>query len=439
MIKFIRKFPVLAWMRSPWGLAVSVALGVYLGTSQPRMAAAIAPIGALYLGLLKMCVLPILLTAIPGSIGRLMMSRDATESIRRILLVFPLGALCMSSLAVVIASIAAPGKNLSEATLKTLGVLVNQSGIDLEIALSGPVPLPKNTDISQFLLSIVPENIFSALSEGQTLKVLVFSIIFGIALGTVREPVTERLFEILDSIYKGCHQFIYWLTLGLPIGLCALLSEQFSHVGVEVLFSMINFVEAAIFTFLLIYLLCILIIWRQTSFSLRQVISALKEPTILALATSSSFACIPAAISALSDRLAFDRKTTQLVTPLAITICRFGSISYFALATLFVAQLYQKPLDFVQLSLIIFSSILAGMATSGATGVLTLTMLDIVLTPLKLPLEAVLVLFIAIDPIIDPFRTMGLIHSSLAATALVAECHSQTTLASLSIPDAELQ
>ena len=66
-------------------------------------------------------------------------------------------------------------------------------------------------------------------------------------------------------------------------------------------------------------------------------------------------------------------------------------------------------------------------------------MLDIVLTPLKLPLEAVLVLFIAIDPIIDPFRTMGLIHSSLAATALVAESRSQTTLASLPISEAELQ
>jgi Na+/H+-dicarboxylate symporter len=367
------------------------------------------------------------------------MSRDATESIRRILLVFPLGALCVSGLAVMIGLITTPGQNLSEATLKTLGVLVNQSGIDLEIALSGPVALSKNTDMNHFLLSIVPENIFNALSEGQTLKVLVFSILFGIALGTVHDPVTERLFEILDSIYKGCHQFIHWLTLGLPIGLCALLAAQISQVGVEVLFSMINFIEITIFTFLLIYLLCILIIWRRTNYSLIEVISALKEPTVLALATSSSFACIPAAISSLSDRLAFDRKTTQLVTPLAITICRFGTIAYFALAALFVAELYQKPLDPVQLSLVIVSSILAGMATSGSTGVLTLTMLDIVLTPLKLPLEAVLVLFIAIDPIIDPFRTMGLIHSSLAATALVAESRSQTTLASLPISEAELQ
>ncbi|MEA5597360.1 dicarboxylate/amino acid:cation symporter [Rivularia sp. UHCC 0363] len=421
MFKSIRKAAVSNWLRSPWCLALSVALGIYLGTHHPVIAVALAPVGTLYLGLLKMCVLPILLTSITSSVGRLMMSQDAKQSIQRILLVFPLGLLGVSGLAVLIASIAAPGKNLSEATLQTLGVFVNQSGIDLEIALSGSVAAAKDADMSQFLLSMVPDNIFSALSEGQTLKVLVFSIVFGIALGTIREPVTERLFELLESIYKGCHRVIHWLTLGLPIGLCSLLADQLSRLGTDVLVSMLSFVVVAIFTFVLIYLLCVVIIWRQTSSSLTQIVFALKEPTVLALATSSSFACIPAAVSALSEGLAFDRKTTQLVAPLAITICRFGAVAYFALAALFVAQLYQKPLDLGQLSLIVCLSILAGMATSGTTGILTLTMLDLVLTPLKLPLEAVLVLFIAIDPIVDPFRTMGLIHSSLAATALIAK------------------
>lgn len=438
MSKSIRKLALLTWLRSPWALALSVALGIYLGTRHPSIAAAIDPIGTVYLGLLKMCVLPILLTSITSSVGRLMMSRDAKQSIQRILLVFPVGLLGVSSLAVIVASIAAPGKNLSEATLQTLGVLVNQSGIDLEIALSSSVAVSKETDMGQFLLSMIPENIFSALSEGQTLKVLLFSIIFGVALGTVQEPVTERLFEILESIYKGCHQVIRWLTLGLPIGLCSLLASQLAQLGTEVLFSMITFVFVAIFTFGLIYMICILIIWQQTDYSLVQIISAVKEPTVLALATSSSFACIPATISTLSEKLAFDRKTTQLVAPLAITICRFGTVAYFALAALFVAQLYQKPLDFGHLVLILFASILAGMATSGTTGMLTLTMLALVLAPLKLPLEAVLVLFIAIDPIIDPFRTMGLIHSSLAATALVAKPQRRTVDA-LPFPEVELQ
>jgi Na+/H+-dicarboxylate symporter len=415
-----RKTPV-NWLRSPWTIAISVGLSVYLGTGQPQIAAWIAPLGLLYLGLLKMCVLPILLSAITGSIGRLMNTNNAGQSIRRILTIFPLGLLLSSLLVVAIGVVAQPGKNLSTSTLEKLGVLVNQSGIDLEISLSQTAPASEMTQLDQIFANVVPDNIFSALSEGQTLKVLIFSIIFGVALGLVREPVTETLFDILESVYKACNQLIQGLTLLLPIGLCSLLANQLSQLGIDVLLSMIRFVILAIITFISIYTLSTLLIWRQSCSSLITVLLKLKEPTFLALATSSSLACIPSAIAALSDGLRFDRQTTQLVTPLSITLCRFGSVIYFALATLFVAQLYNENLSGVDLGIVAVLSILAGMATSGATGVLTLTMLDIVLNPLKLPLEAVLVLLIAIDPILDPFRTLSTVHTGMAATAMIAE------------------
>ena len=84
-------------------------------------------------------------------------------------------------------------------------------------------------------------------------------------------------------------------------------------------------------------------------------------------------------------------------------------------------QLYDKPATLSTIILVIVGSIFAGMATSGVTGILTLTMLGIVLEPLQLPLEAVLVLFVAIDPIVDPFRTLSIVHTAIAATAMIAE------------------
>lgn len=414
-----RRSDITQWLRSPWAIAISVGLSIYLGTRQPQIAAWIAPIGTLYLGLLKMCVLPILLSAITGSIGKLMNANNAGQSIRRILTIFPLGLLLTSGIAVIMGAIAQPGKNLPPATLERLGVLINQSGLDLEISLSEPTPESEGFKVDQIFNSVVPDNIFSALSEGQTLKVLIFSIIFGVALGLVKEPVTATLFDILESIYKACNRLIQGLTLLLPIGLCSLLATQISQLGLDVLLAMIRFVIVAILTFVGIYILSTLLIWRQSRTSLLTVVLKLKEPTLLSLATSSSLACIPSAISTLTDGLRFDRQTTQLVTPLSITLCRFGSVVYFALATMFVAQLYNKELGAIDWAIITVVSILAGMATSGATGVLTLTMLDIVLNPLKLPLEAVLILFIAIDPILDPLRTLGIVHTGMAATALI--------------------
>ena len=410
------------WLRSPWAIFISVLLGIYIGTSQKLLAEMIAPVGTLYLGLLKMCVLPILLSAISNSLGRLMQTQNARQYVQRILIVFPASLLIVSSLSAVIAALTGPGRNLSAATLENLGGLINQSGIDLEISLSGPISVEEiGPNMGSFLINMVPDNIFLALSEGQTLKVLIFAIVFGVSLGLIKTSGTKALFDILDSIYRAFNQVIHWLTYLLPFGLCSLLAYQLSQIGLDVLFSMVNFVVVMLATFTLIYLLGTIVMCWQSKQPLWSVLAAVKEPTILALATTSSLACLPAAIASLSENLRFDRQTIDLVTPLSITLCRFGSVIYFAAATLFVIQLYQKPLTISTVMMVIVGTILAGMATSGVTGILTLTMLSLVLDPLKLPLDAVLVLFVAIDPLIDPFRTLSIVHTGMTTTAVIAD------------------
>lgn len=412
----------MEWLRSPWSILVSVLLGIYIGTQLPVVAEAIAPIGNLYLGLLKMCVLPILLSAISNSIGRLMQSHDAKQYVQRILVVFPTAMLAVSAIAAAVAAFTGPGRNLSTATLESLGGLVNQSGIDLEVSLSGPLPVEEaGTNITTFVMNMVPENIFLALSEGQTLKVLIFAIVFGISLGLIKGSKTESLFDMLDSIYQAFNQVISWLTYLLPFGLCSLLATQLAQIGLDVLFSMVNFVVVTLAIFVAVYVVGVVVISWRSKRSLLAVLRALKDPTILALATTSSLACLPAAIASLHEALNFDRQTTDLVTPLSITLCRFGSIIYFAAAAMFVVQLYQKPLDISMLLIIVVGSVFAGMATSGVTGILTLTMLGLVLDPIKLPLDAVLVLFVAIDPIINPFRTLSIVQTGMATTAMIAD------------------
>ncbi len=420
----------LAWLRSPLAIMISVILAIYVGSSYPKFAMSMSPIGEVYLGLLKMCVLPILLSAITGSVGRLMGSQDAKRYIRRMAIAFLASLLLVSCFASLMASISGPGKNLSAETLSKLGVLVNTSGIDLEISLnsSSPTLLNEQTELSLFLNNLIPENIFSALSEGNTLKVLCFSIIFGVSLGLLNKRLTESFFIILDSIFKSFNQLMQWLTLLLPFGLFSLLSYQLSKQGLEIVTLMFNFILVTIATFFAIYAAGTIVIWQKARLPFMRVISALREPSILSLATSSSFSCLPSAISTLSEKLKFDRQTINLVTPLALTLCRFGSVTYFALASIFVAQLYNKSFEIIEFIIVILCSILAGISTSGVTGILTLNMLNIVLEPLNLPVEAVLVLFIAVDPLIDPIRTLGIVHTAMAVTTVVAEIEDEADL-----------
>ncbi|MEM8810133.1 MAG: cation:dicarboxylase symporter family transporter, partial [Cyanobacteria bacterium P01_G01_bin.38] len=133
--RWFRNFS-FTWLSSPWAILISVVLAIYVGTAHKDFATSLAPLGNLYLGFLKMCVLPILLAAITTSIGRLMRSSHAAQYVKRILVVFPLGLVITSGLTVLIAAIAGPGRNLSAKTLEALGVLVNDSGVDLEMALT---------------------------------------------------------------------------------------------------------------------------------------------------------------------------------------------------------------------------------------------------------------------------------------------------------------
>ncbi|VXD16030.1 Sodium:dicarboxylate symporter [Planktothrix serta PCC 8927] len=405
----------------PLALVPAIILGLYFGIFQKQISVFFTPFGNLYLALLKMCVLPILFSATTMSVGQLIKSQDTEKYIKRILLVFSVGLLACGIIGVIMAVITNPGGNLDESTLTALGVIVNSSELDLEVSLSSDTPKPKEESmLITFLFNLIPDNIFSALSEGNTLKVLFFSIIFGVALGSVKES-SASFFVLLDTLYKGSKKLIDWLIIILPFGLFCLLSSQIAKTGFGIVLAMGNFVAVTIFTYILIYCLSTLVISKQAHTSFQNVCVGLQEPTLLALATRSSFSCLPSCISSLTTILKFDIHTVDLVIPLAITVCRFGSVTYFAICSVFIAQLYHTSLNLSSFFIIIIASIFAGMATAGTTGVLTLTLLDLVLKPLGLPLEAVLVLLIAIDPIIDPFRTLGIVHTAIASTAAIAD------------------
>lgn len=171
---FAQLFKIL---RHPLAIVPGIVLGLYFGIFQKEIATFLTPFGNLYLALLKMCVLPILFSATTMSVGRLISSQDTEKYIKRILLVFSLGLLASSVIGMTIAVVTNPGGNLDESTLTALGVIVNSSELDLEVSLSSDTPKPEETSmLISFLFNLVPDNIFSALSDGNTLKILFFQL-----------------------------------------------------------------------------------------------------------------------------------------------------------------------------------------------------------------------------------------------------------------------
>ncbi len=407
-------------MRSGWTILFAVGLGIYIGLFQHEYVQYVAPIGHIYLDILKMCILPILITAISMSIARLLQAEGESSFIKRMLAVFMLSVVMSAILGMAVGLISQPGSGFDKETLATLGSIVRESGApDLEISAYEPfVAKEKPSFTKTFIANLIPENIFSALTTGSSLKVLFFAILFGIALGTISKLKSQSLISSLESIYTSFSIMVKWLMLILPFGLLGLIAHDVSQVGLPVLMAMMKFVPIALLGFLVLFIISSLIMWQRTG-SLLVPFMALKEAVVMALGTGNAMACLPSAINGLVDEMGYDKKSVDLIVPLSLTICRTGPTLYFALATLFVAQLYNVDLGASGLMAVFIGSIFAGLATAGASGVVLLSMLSLVLEPLQLPVEAVLVLFIVIDPIVGPFRALAIVHTSCAINTLI--------------------
>lgn len=421
------------WLLSPWAIFISMIIGILIGVYQKNHAALIAPFGKIYLSLLQMCILPILISAVASSLGGLVNSRKTKDSIKRMLLVFCAGLIVTATLGLLCGIIGRPGSGLNEETQAVLGELVKSSNSDsaLEMFFFSENQTPdKKPNLMDFFVQIIPSNIIQSMTDGKNLQVLFFAVILGIASGFIPQRNSDNLLMLLEGIYQAFSKVIKWAMYILPFALCCLMADQVSQIGTEILFAMTKFVAVFYVCCLLIVSINTLIIWKRSEKSFPEVLSGIKEPVIIALATRSSLATIPSALDAMHNKLGYDKTNTNLLIPLGITICRYGSIAYFAISTIFIAQLYDTPLGLQGMIIAMIGSILAGMATSGATGVLTLSMMLLVLEPLGLPFDAVLVLFIAIDPIVDPPRTLIIVYSACASSALISGRKKHTSLAS---------
>ncbi len=182
---------------------------------------------------------------------------------------------------------------------------------------------------------------------------------------------------------------------------------------------MVGFVGAYFLGAAIFIILSTLIIWRRSQVSVWQSIKYLKDALILIVSTQNSLVTVPYAVSGLR-KIGFDRDVTGLTVPLGFALCKYGSVLYFSMASIFIAQFYGTVLTFETYAIIAVGSVLAGLSSAGATGLAVIPLISIVLEPVGLPLGAMLVLFYAVDPVLDPIRSLLIVYPGCAATALIS-------------------
>ena len=162
---------------TPQLLIFSILLGIALGILTPNFAKSIDFIGRIYVDLLKLCVLPILFSAICISTAQLINIPDSRKLILKLVIVLLSTQFLAGAVALSVGLIFQPGAGINEQTLASLGGQINQSGINYEVALNSSPKIGTENPLLNLLASTVPSNIFESLSENRSLQV-VFSPFF---------------------------------------------------------------------------------------------------------------------------------------------------------------------------------------------------------------------------------------------------------------------
>lgn len=405
---------------NPLLVLACVLLGAALGWAAPGMAAPLSVVGIVYINLLTMVVLPFMMSAVVLSLQNLYREGGAGKIVQRMVLVFVLLAFGAALLATAGTLLASAG-GMSDATRIALGHLVggDADNTNTVMPLLAPAVAPAVTSAHDIVRRLVPSNIFAALAEGETLKALIFALLFGYAAGQVPSRISGGLQQALDTVYHACWTLTRWINLPLPLILVCMAAGQVARSGLAPMVAMAGFVTCFLLVSLVAIGAALLVLRQRAGVGVKPVLLAMRESFALAVATDNAAACMPAMVGALAGPLGFARARVALLVPLSVGLLHAGPVVYFVSGSMFIAALYGRVLTPGELALLAAVAALTGFASAGMSGVVTVSMMGTVCSYLSLPFEAAFVLFVAVDPVCAMARTAVTVIVDCAAVSLV--------------------
>jgi len=296
--------------------------------------------------------------------------------------------------------------------------LLFNPGVGIDLALPTSFESASAPSLKEVLINIFPTNPVAAMAEGNMLQIIVFSLLFGIALkslGSAGESL-KRSFEVLNELMINLVKMLIELA---PYGIFALLFSLFAVQG----FGMIG--DLAKYFFLLVFVLIFHAFFTYGSLLsiLGRVNPALffikvRSLAVFAFSTSSSSATMPITLDTVKNQLGVRPSIGSFTVPLGATINMDGTAIMQGIATVFISQAYNIDLTMIDYLMVILTATLASIGTAGVPGV-GLIMLAMVLEQVGLPVEGI-ALIIGVDRLLDMTRTAVNVCGDAMVSCVVA-------------------
>ena len=396
-------FGWLAWRKKSltfWILFGLVA-GAEFGFDVPSIAGSLQFLAEIFLRMIKTIIAPLLFATLVNGIAGHTDLKQVGRMGWKSLLYFEVA----STLALFIGLIAI---NVSKA-----GVGINLS------AMTGtaPVVAAKMQTTQEFILHIFPENIAKAIVEGNILQIVIFSIIFGIALSMLGEKYKAPMLKFTASLTEVMFKFTGIVMYFAPVAVFASIAYTIGHLGTDVLFTLLKLLltlYVALLAFLTLVLLPVALLFK---IPVLKFMNAVSKPASIAFATANSESALPSAMESM-EAFGVPRKIVSFVIPTGYSFNLDGSTLYLSLAAIFVAQAAGIEMPIGQQFAIALTLMLTSKGVAGVSRASFVILLGTV-TTFGLPVEPVMII-LGIDVLLDMGRTGVNVIGNCLATAVIA-------------------
>jgi aerobic C4-dicarboxylate transport protein len=384
----------------------AILLGVIIGHFWPETGEALKPLGDAFIKLVKMIIAPVIfLTLVTGIAGM-----TELKSVGRVAGKAFAYFLFFSTLALIVGLIVAntvqpgAGMNVDPATLDTSGV-------------TGYVEKAQHSSIVEFLMSIIPTTMVSALAGDSLLQVLFVSILFGIALSMVGEPAAP-VRELLEKVGLVVFKLVGILMRAAPVGAFGAMAFTIGKYGIESLANLAGLVATFYLTSLIFVVVVLGIAARLAGFSIFKLIRYLKAELLLVLGTSSSESALPSLMEKM-ERAGCEKSVVGLVVPTGYSFNLDGTNIYMTLAALFIAQACNVDLSLGDQIALLLVAMISSKGAAGVTGAGFITLAATLSIVPSVPVAG-MALILGIDRFMSECRSLTNFIGNAVATVVVA-------------------
>src|SRR5664280_1370333 len=334
VIHAVRKRSLTTW------ILVSMVAGAEFGYDAPEIAKKLQVFSDIFLRMIKTIIAPLLFSTLVVGIAGHADIKQIGRMGWKSLLYFEI----VSSIALFIG---------------LLAINIGKAGVGVVLPPNPEVPAIANIKAqttSDFILHIFPENIAKSIFEGQILQIVIFSIIFGIAVAMVKEKYRTPMIRFSESLAEIMFKFTNIVMYYAPVAVFAAIAYTIGHMGLDILYNLFKLLATlyvALFAFLTFVLLPVALIFK---IPVRPFIKAVSEPATIAFATSNSESALPSAMESM-EKFGIPRKIVAFVIPTGYSFNLDGTTLYLSLASIFVAQAAGIDLPIVKQIVICFTPV----------------------------------------------------------------------------------